>query len=110
MWGPHSHTYILQATIWGMAVERLPSASPSLCPLDPAFLLHGHEPPRSWLCAHMVLKCLLKEAAVHCEYWGPAPRGSDDSGQQAPPPISGSVPCHPTAGVPWLYFPSLSGF
>lgn len=36
--------------------------------------------PGQWFCAHMVQNCLLSEAAVPCESWGPAPGGNDDSG------------------------------
>lgn len=114
-----------------IAVQRLPSAPPFalvLGPSPPSQLapriarswLSAPRMARSWLGvprisrpwpgAHIVQKCLFSEITVPCESWGPAPGGRDDSGQRAPPPIRGSAPCHPTAGVPWLHFPSLSGF
>lgn len=93
------------------AVYRLPSAPPFALILGlPSPSQLAPRMARSWLCAHIVQNCLLSEIAVPCDSWGPAPGGSDDSGQRAPPPISGSVPCHPTDGVPWLHFLSLSGF
>lgn len=78
------HTFILQAILPGLLLYT-DSHQPYLLlwPLGPV-LLNWHMSPKMaslWLCAHMVQNCLLSEAVVPCESWGPAPGGSDDSGQ-----------------------------